>query len=519
MKVSIVLPTLNEEQNLPGALESVKEWAHEVFVVDSLSSDGTVDIAIECGVSIVQRPFVNYGDQWCWSLKHLPIKSPWILKLDADERVPPELVRELHDRFKQDPSCDGFVARIDLWFMGKPLHTCIKTCRLWRKSKGRFSDVAVNEHLLVDGVVGVLKNPIKHVDSPDMEQWRKKQERYVAMEAIMRVKNEELSAGPKLFGSALERRMFLKKVFFKIPFRYQLLWLHEVIVRGAWRAGKIGLRWAGLRVGVYRSIEAKVHEILVTGNVPEVTGGQTGGYDARVLESSLQKDVSRESRAVENNRDGRPAVGYFGRFAGDWDQRYERSPLFKMRYRAFERVIPEVVDQETMALDYGCGSGILTELLAKAAESVVAVDPSAEMRKVASNRLSVYPNVEITDAAPDRGGAFDVIICSSVIEYIENDADFLRDMASRLKVGGVLIITFPNRFGILQVLNSKLVSKIRKNMYSAYQLRRYTRRSIHKLLAESELSVLRLYSPVGLPLAGRLGLGELFFCVAMRGDQ
>ena len=99
--------TLNEEYNLPGAIESVKDWAEEMFIVDSCSTDRTVDIALEHGVQIVQRPFTNFGDQWNFALERLPIKTPWTMKLDPDERVTPELIDEMRELFEGKPDCYG----------------------------------------------------------------------------------------------------------------------------------------------------------------------------------------------------------------------------------------------------------------------------------------------------------------------------------------------------------------------------------------------------------------------------
>ena len=84
LPIAVILLTLNEEQNLPGALESATSWAREVYVVDSLSSDRTVDIAFDYGVPVVQRPFTDFGDQWNWAVDNLPVSAPWTMKLDPD---------------------------------------------------------------------------------------------------------------------------------------------------------------------------------------------------------------------------------------------------------------------------------------------------------------------------------------------------------------------------------------------------------------------------------------------------
>ncbi|MBN2022633.1 MAG: glycosyltransferase family 2 protein [Pirellulales bacterium] len=289
--VTVIMLTLNEEFNLPGAMENVQDWAEEVFIVDSCSTDRTVDIAMEKGVGIVQRPFTNFGDQWNFALERLPIKTPWTFKLDPDERLSPELKSEIADLLAGEPEHDGFWMDRRLWFMGKPLHVLAPVLRLWKTGKCRFSDVLVNEHPLIDGSVGGLRGLIEHFDSPDLHHWWDKQNRYTTMEAIMKARGAAPSAQPRLFGSRLERRVFWKKVFYRLPFRYQLQWIHEMLVRGAWRDGPQGRQWARLRIEVRRMIELKVKEMRATGRIPEIPKAPRGGFDPRILASPLQKQV------------------------------------------------------------------------------------------------------------------------------------------------------------------------------------------------------------------------------------
>ena len=291
LPITVIMLALNEEFNLPGVIENVKDWAKTVFIVDSCSTDRTVDIALEKGVDIVQRPFTNFGDQWNFALEKLPIKTPWTLKLDPDERLTPELKDEIRNLINNGPDCCGYEMDRRLWFMGKPLHVLAPVLRLWKTGKCRFSDVLVNEHPLIDGPVGKLKNILEHFDSPDLHHWWDKQNRYTTMLAIQKMKGQKLSAKPKLFGTPLERHMFFIKLFFLLPFRYQMQWVHELIVRGAWRDGKNGLRWTRLRINARRMRELKAEEMKITGRIPQVPKAPCGDYDPRVLASPLQKSV------------------------------------------------------------------------------------------------------------------------------------------------------------------------------------------------------------------------------------
>ena len=104
--LTIVMITLNEAHNLEAVLDNIQGWAEEVFIVDSYSSDETVDIALRRGVHIVQRAFQGFGDQWNFALEHLPISSKWTMKLDPDERLSDELKTEVADAILKD-DCDG----------------------------------------------------------------------------------------------------------------------------------------------------------------------------------------------------------------------------------------------------------------------------------------------------------------------------------------------------------------------------------------------------------------------------
>lgn len=294
--ITIVMLTLNEEFNLPGAIENVKNWAEEIFIVDSLSTDRTVDIALEHGVKIVQRPFTNFGDQWNFALERLPIRTAWTFKLDPDERLSTELKNEIRTLIEGEPKHMGYEMDRRLWFMGKPLHVLAPVLRLWRTGKCRFSDVIVNEHPLIDGSVGKLKGIMEHLDSPDLHHWWDKQNRYTTMLAVQKARGDALSVAPKLFGNPLERRMFFINLFFSIPLRYQLQLLHEVLLRGAWRSGRTGLAWARLRVEARRMRELKTREISITGRIPPIPKAAHGNYDVRILKSPLQKIVCPESQ-------------------------------------------------------------------------------------------------------------------------------------------------------------------------------------------------------------------------------
>lgn len=279
--VAVVMITLNEGHNLEAVLDNIQDWAQEIFIVDSYSNDETVEIALRRGINIVQRAFRGFGDQWNFALEHLPIKAKWTMKLDPDERVTDSLKRSISQALKADEA-DAFIVPIRLWFLQKKLPIRLKLLRIWRTGSCRFSDVSVNEHLLAEGKVESLSGEIEHLDSPSLFHWIEKQNRYTTAEAVMAYNQSPLSDIPRFMGTGIQRRMWLKKIFFKVPGRYVLLFLYYWLVRGTWRAGFPGYAWARMRADVMRLIEYKRREMDIVGNLPVNRAGGPGEPDPRV---------------------------------------------------------------------------------------------------------------------------------------------------------------------------------------------------------------------------------------------
>ena len=250
-------------------------------MVDSYSQDDTVEIALCHGVRIVQRRFRGFGDQWNFALKNLLITAPWTMKLDPDERLSDRLKEEIQDEIRRH-RFDAFIVPIRLFFMNRPLPAKLHLLRLWKSGQARFSDVIANEHAAVNGRIGRLVNDIEHRDSPDLDHWLDKQNRYTTAEAIIAFTKAPLAATPRLFGTEFERRMWLKKHFHRMPFRYVLWFLYDWIWQGAWRAGAVGYMWARLRAERFRLVDYKRREIEITGRLPGKRYYGPGRPDNRV---------------------------------------------------------------------------------------------------------------------------------------------------------------------------------------------------------------------------------------------
>ncbi|MDC3298643.1 glycosyltransferase family 2 protein [bacterium] len=279
--VAIVMISLNEAHNMEEVLENISGWAQEVFLVDSCSTDATVDIALKYGVHVVQRRFRGFGDQWNFAMESLPITAPWTMKLDPDERLSLSLKKSI-ENMVLERNVSGIIVNRRLWFMGKVLTINQAILRIWRTGAAHFTNVLVNEHPIVLGEIKTANGFLEHRDSPNLDHWLIKQNKYTTAEAIGQYKKLKQPIVGRLLGGSLERRMWLKKHFWKFPGRFLLLFCYHFLFLGAWKAGKVGWIWAHLRVEVYRLWEYKYYEMVMLKRLPEQLPSHPGEPDGRV---------------------------------------------------------------------------------------------------------------------------------------------------------------------------------------------------------------------------------------------
>lgn len=267
--LAVIFITLNEEFHIGSAIDNVSDIAKEVWVVDSGSSDRTVAIAESKGARVVYHKFEGFGAQWNFALS-LPIRTDWTMKMDPDERLTEALKIEIMEALSEggralggNHECHlGFSFDRVLWFMGKRLDGVRNEVqRIWRTGDCHFSDVSVNEYPLIRGKWVKLKAGMDHLDSRDLSHWLTKQNGYTSREAQMRFLGSRMAADPKLFGSALERRMWLKKTIRNLPGRYLVENFYNFFMLGAWKSGMAGWRWVKCREMVSRLCEYKYIEM------------------------------------------------------------------------------------------------------------------------------------------------------------------------------------------------------------------------------------------------------------------
>jgi len=289
--LSVIILTFNEEVNLPASLDSVSGWAREVFVVDSYSTDQTVEICLarkEEGIRVVQHEFIDYSQQWNWALQNLPIASSWILKLDADERVTPEFQSEVRELIQTAAvELDGVYFRRRIVFMGGVLRwSGVRSnydLRLWRTGKAYFESRPVNEHALVEGGTRYLRSFVLHENSKSIADWLDKHNRYSSLEAINIIeKNVTGEIAPRIFGNATERRMFLRKLRLVLPCKALLSFIYLYIICLGFLDGRSGFRYAIFKSAFAYWIHLKVTEYDRTGRKPEIIWPQRGVADPNV---------------------------------------------------------------------------------------------------------------------------------------------------------------------------------------------------------------------------------------------
>jgi glycosyltransferase involved in cell wall biosynthesis len=181
LPLSVMVTTLDEADNLPDCLHSVR-WADDVLVVDSGSRDGTVEIARRAGARVVVHPYESAARQKNWALPQL--RHPWVLILDADERVPADLAAEITGVVRADGPLDGYFLRRQSFFLGRAIRHCgwdrDEVLRFFRAGRGRYDDRLVHETLQLDGRSGRLRTPLLHYTYRSFSDYLERLDRYTA---------------------------------------------------------------------------------------------------------------------------------------------------------------------------------------------------------------------------------------------------------------------------------------------------------------------------------------------------
>lgn len=246
--VAVVILTYNEESNIAQALDSISGWASQIFILDSFSKDRTLTIAGGFPCEIFQNRFENYSQQRNFALSQLPIKTEWVLFLDADEWLPDKLKREISEITKRSPLENGFYIKRRLIWDGKWIKRGYYPSwilRIFRYGRARCEDRPVNEQLIIEGETGYLQNDFIHEDRKSLGDWIEKHNRYAEREAkelINRVKGvaqQEVEA--RLFGTQAYRKRWLRyRVWNRMPplLRPFVYFFYRYVLTGGFLEGR-----------------------------------------------------------------------------------------------------------------------------------------------------------------------------------------------------------------------------------------------------------------------------------------
>ena len=279
LPVSVIIPVRNEAKNLPRCLQALRDVG-EVFVIDSQSTDNTVEIARSHGAQVVQ---FHYQGGWPkkrqWAMDTLPIAYEWILLLDADEVLTPALAEEIRVAI-QNPAVDGYSILLRTWFLGRVLRygdVGLWKLSLFRRGKGRYecrlkqqdasmADMEVHEHVVVEGATARLRNPLIHHNVESLSRYIQKHDEYSNWECRVLSRPEDDQELPRsLLEPQARRRRWLKRKLFAVPGSPVLLFLYRYVLRLGFLDGVPGLIYCGFQAVQMFHTKAKIYELRRAG--------------------------------------------------------------------------------------------------------------------------------------------------------------------------------------------------------------------------------------------------------------
>ncbi|RFF29582.1 glycosyltransferase family 2 protein [Wenzhouxiangella sediminis] len=275
MNLTAIILTLNEEQHLPRCLESLRDVTDSVLVADSFSSDRTVAIAEAQGARVVQHPFVNHAQQFNWALAQLDPCTDWVLRIDADEYLTPELAVEIRERLEGLRSeIDGVLLERRMTFQGRMIRFGgvfpVQVLRLFRYGRGECENRWMDEHIRVSGETIRFVSELIDDNLNSLTWWIDKHNRYANREAVEML-NLEYGFMPS--GSATNlrsgtqaglKRWLKERVYANLPggARATFYFLYRYILRAGFLDGRAGFAFHFLQGFWYRYlVDAKVAEV------------------------------------------------------------------------------------------------------------------------------------------------------------------------------------------------------------------------------------------------------------------
>lgn len=273
LPLSAVVLTLNEEKNLEACLASIANWIDELFVIDSGSRDGTLDIAKRYGAQIFENPFENYAQQRNWAQANLPFQREWVLHIDADERVTPELADAIRDLFESGGAqqYNGAAMARRTVFWGRAIfhggHYPVYQLRLVRHAFAHCEDRLYDQHFVVQGPTTLLRGDLIDIIGSDLTTWTIRHAWWGNLEAqeLLRASAAGTHVAPDWRGTPIERRRWMRtSLYERAPMFWRALvyFLYRYFIRLGFLDGREGLVFHILQAFWFRFyIDARLYEL------------------------------------------------------------------------------------------------------------------------------------------------------------------------------------------------------------------------------------------------------------------
>lgn len=278
LDLSVIILTYNEEKHIERCIKSLLPIAKNIFIIDSFSTDKTVEIAEKMGTKVFQHEWKNYATQFQWALDNCPINTEWVMRMDADEYILPELAEEIKEKLnKLNNDISGVYIKRRVYFKGKWIkhgsYYPIWLLRIWKYKYGKMEQRWMDEHIkLIKGNTIKFKNDLVDENLNNLTWWTNKHNNYATREAIdilniiyEFIEYDEVPA--KFFGTQEQRKRWLKKRYAKLPLftRPFIYFIWRYIFKLGILDGQEGLIWHVLQGFWYRFlVDVKIYEINQT---------------------------------------------------------------------------------------------------------------------------------------------------------------------------------------------------------------------------------------------------------------
>ena len=273
--ISVIILTQNEEKHIERCLKSLLLFTDKIFIVDSGSTDRTIEIAESLGAKVIHNQWITYATQFNVGIAKNPFQTKWLMRMDADEYVTSELAQEINDtinNFSEDVS--GFYIKRRVFFMNQWIrrggYYPIWLLRIWKNGQGICEELWMDEHIKLSGGKTIqLKNDIVDHNLNNLTWWIQKHNNYAIREVIdlLDIKYnfaETERVEPVLFGTQEQRKRYLKIKYASLPLftRPVIYFLFRYILKLGFLDGKKGLIWHFLQGLWYRFlVDAKLFEV------------------------------------------------------------------------------------------------------------------------------------------------------------------------------------------------------------------------------------------------------------------